>query len=283
MSQVSDLVLEPMVRKLEHWHPLNEEERRAVLALPHFFRELAANQFVVWDGDRPQHSCMLASGFAYRHKLAGNGARQILSIHMKGDMIDLQNSLLGVADHNVQMITAGRIAFIPVDAIREIAFRLPAVGMAMWYETLVEGSIFREWVLNVGRRDAFTAIAHLLCEFAVRMEVAGLGQTVHYELPLTQEQLADAVGLTSVHVNRTLMRLEEAGHIRRNKRAIQIDDWKKLAKVADFEPRYLHLARVDMPPGVPAGMAGRAGGPATWLSGREFAAQAGFAPESNLS
>ena len=202
MSQVSDLVLEPLVRKLEHWHPLNEDERRAVLALPHFFRELAANQFVVWDGDRPQHSCMLASGFAYRHKLAGNGARQILSIHMKGDMIDLQNSLLGVADHNVQMITAGRVAFIPVDAVREIAFRLPAVGMAMWYETLVEGSIFREWVLNVGRRDAFTAIAHLLCEFAIRMEVAGLGQTVHYELPLTQEQLADAVGLTSVHVNR---------------------------------------------------------------------------------
>jgi CRP-like cAMP-binding protein len=254
MSTASDLVLAPMVRKLEHWHPLNDEERRAVLDLPHAVRQLESNQFVIWDGDRPQNACLLLSGFAFRHKLAGNGARQILSIHMKGDLIDLQNSLLGVADHNVQMITKGTIALIPVQAIANIAFRFPAIGLAMWYETLVEGSIFREWILNVGRRDAFTAIAHLLCEFAVRMEVAELGDTVSYELPLTQEQLADSVALTSVHVNRTLMRLEEAGHIRRSKRMIQIDNWQKLAKVADFHPRYLHLDSDAMPPNVPVAM-----------------------------
>ena len=86
---------------------------------------------------------------------------------MKGDLIDLQNSLLGTADHNVQMMTDGTLALIPIQSIVDIAFRFPAVGMAMWYETLVEGSIFREWILNVGRRDAFTAIAHLLCEFAM--------------------------------------------------------------------------------------------------------------------
>ncbi len=262
MSQLSDLVLEPMLRKLERWHPLNDEERRAVLALPHITRDLAPNQIVVWEGDRPQHACLLVSGFAFRHKLAGNGGRQILSIHMKGDLIDLQNSLLGIADHNLQMITAGGIALIPVEAVRDLAFQSPAIGMAMWYETLVEGSIFREWILNVGRRDAFTAIAHLLCEFALRMDVAELGEATKYELPLTQEQLADAVSLTPVHVNRTLMRLEAKGHIRRSKRTIQIDDWQTLAKVADFEPRYLHLFRKDMPPGVPAAMAKRKG-PAT--------------------
>jgi CRP-like cAMP-binding protein len=247
MSTTADLVLAPMLRKLELWHPLDEEERRAVLALPHVVRDLAPHQFVIWDGDRPQNVCLLISGFAVRHKIAGNGARQILSIHMKGDLIDLQNSLLGVADHNVQMITAGTIALIPVDSIRDIAFRVPAVGMAMWYETLVEASIFREWILNVGRRDAFTGIAHLLCEFALRMEVAELGRSASYELPFTQEQMADAVSLTSVHVNRTLKRLENEGHIRRSKRTIQIDNWQELAKVADFEPRYLHLARADMP------------------------------------
>ena len=166
---------------------------------------------------------------------------QILSIHMRGDLIDLQNSLLGVADHNVQMMTDGALALIPTHAIVDLAFAMPGIGMAMWYETLVEGSIFREWILNVGRRDAFTAIAHLLCEFALRSEVAGIGESTSYDLPLTQEQLADAVGLTSVHVNRTLMRLEQEGHIRRNRRNIQIDDWQNLAKVADFEPRYLHL------------------------------------------
>ena len=257
MPSTPDHVLALLVRKLEHWHPLDEAERRALLTLPHSTRDLPANQVVIWDGDRPQHTCLLVSGFAIRHKLAGNGGRQIMSIHMKGDLIDLQNSLLGRADHNVQMITAGTIAMIPVHAIRDIAFNYPAIGMAMWYETLVEASIFREWILNVGRRDAFTAIAHLLCEFALRMEVAELGQSVNYELPFTQEQLADAVSLTSVHVNRTLMRLEEEGHIRRSKRTIQIDDWQKLAKVADFDPRYLHLRGIDMPPGIPAIVAER--------------------------
>jgi CRP-like cAMP-binding protein len=164
---------------------------------------------------------------------------------MKGDLVDLQNSLLGTADHNVQMLTAGDVALIPVEAIRDLAFRRPNVGMAMWYETLVEGSIFREWVLNIGRRDARTRIAHLLCEFALRLERAELGQPTTYELPITQEQLADAVALTSVHVNRTLMKLESEGLITRTKRIISIVDWKRLVRVADFEPRYLHLDRAQ--------------------------------------
>lgn len=251
-------VLAPLVRKLEQWHPLSDEERNALLTLPHVSRDLKAHQFVVWDGDRPQNACLLLSGFAYRHKLAGNGSRQILSIHVKGDLIDLQNSLLGTADHNVQMMTDGTLALIPIQAIVDLAFRLPAVGMAMWYETLVEGSIFREWILNVGRRDAFTAIAHLLCEFAMRAEAAEVGQAVSYELPLTQEQMADAVGLTSVHVNRTLKRLEEEGHIRRSRRMIEIDDWQNLAKVADFEPRYLHFRNGAMLPGAPSRLTERA-------------------------
>jgi CRP-like cAMP-binding protein len=251
----SDHILAPMVRKLEQWHALGDDERAAILNLPHLVRDLKAHQYVVWDGDKPQHACLILSGFAYRHKLAGNGARQILSIHMRGDMVDLQNSLLGTADHSVQMMTDGTLALIPIQAVIDLAFRMPAVGIAMWYDTLVDGSVFREWILNVGRRDAFTAIAHLLCEFAIRAEAAEIGQTAHYELPLTQEQLADAVGLTAVHVNRTLMRLEEEGHIRRNRRVIEIDNWQNLAKVADFEPRYLHFRNGARLPGAPSALA----------------------------
>lgn len=220
---------------------MNEADTAAVYALPCVERTLEAGQYIVWDGDKPTVSCMLLSGFAYRHKLAGNGGRQILSIHMKGDLVDLQNSLLGVADHNVQMLTSGRLALVPVEAIRDIAFAHPAVGMAMWQETLVEGSIFREWILNMGRRDARTRIAHLLCEIALRMELAGLGKQTEYELPITQEQLADAVSLTPVHVNRTLMRLEADGFITRSKRMIVIVDWQAMARLADFNPRYLHV------------------------------------------
>jgi CRP-like cAMP-binding protein len=248
----TDQVLAPLVHKLEQWHSFNDTERHALLELPHTVRQLKANQYIVWDGDRPQNTCLLLDGYAYRHKLAGTGGRQILSIHMRGDLIDLQNSLLGVADHNVQMMTEGTVALIPIQAIVDIAFQLPAIGMAMWYETLVEGSIFREWILNVGRRDAFTAIGHLLCEFAMRAEAAEISHATSYELPLTQEQLADATGLTSVHVNRTLMRLEQEGHIRRSRRAIEIDDWQALAKVADFEPRYLHFRNGARLPSAPS-------------------------------
>jgi CRP-like cAMP-binding protein len=232
-----------MVRKLSQHRPLDQSDREAILNLPVSPRRLKPGQYLVWDGDRPQQTCLLLSGFAMRHKEAGNGGRQILSIHMRGDVLDLQNSMLGMADHNVQMLTAGEVGMIPVEAMRDIAFRHPAVGLAMWYETLIEGSIFREWLVNIGRRDARTRIAHLLCEIALRMEVAGLGRSTSYELPITQEQLADSVALTSVHVNRTLMRLEEERLITRTKREVTVIDWERLVSAADFEPRYLHLER----------------------------------------
>jgi len=118
----------------------------------------------------------------------------------------------------------------------------PRVGHAMWIDTLVDASIFREWITNVGRRDARTRIAHLLCEFSVRLRVAGLGADTHYELPMTQEQLADTTGLTSVHINRVMKALGQEGLISRpNPRSIRIGDWRALAEAGDFDTNYLHL------------------------------------------
>ena len=230
-----------MVRKLERWHPLNQDERAAVLALPFIRRKLKRGDRIVWEGDRPQHTCLLLSGFAYRHKVADNGRRQILSIHMKGDLLDLQNALLPIADHNLQMLSAGELALMPLEAVRDLAQRMPNVAIALWRETLVEGSIFREWILNIGRRNARARIGHLLCELAVRLEVAELGNQSEYVLPITQEQLADAVSLTAVHVNRMLKSLEKEGYISRTNKRIAISDWQKLATVGDFDPRYLHI------------------------------------------
>lgn len=230
-----------LVRKLERWAPLDARDQAAILALPHQVRALDSGHHLVWEGDRPQHCCVLLSGFAFRHKSAGHGGRQILSVHMPGDAVDLQNSLLGVADHGVQMLTAGDVALIPIEAVKDIAFAHPPIGLAMWYDTLVDGSIFREWITNVGQRDARTRIAHLLCEIGLRLEQTGLADRSHYELPITQEQLADAVGLTSVHVNRTLKALGEDGYITRSHRMISVSDWTRLAKVGDFNARYLHV------------------------------------------
>ena len=234
--------LEPLARKLEYWNPLPPEDRAALLALPHVLKEVDPHYLIVRERDIAVYSCVMLSGYSIRHKMVANGQRQIVAIHMKGEMVDLQNSLLGVADHSVEMLTHGKIAMIPREAIRRIAFERPAIGMAMWLDTLVDASIFREWIANVGRRDARTRLAHLLCEFALRMQVAGLGRQSNYELPMTQEQLADTTGMTAVHVNRCMRSLERDGLIERSSpRGVTIGNWKKLATAGDFDSTYLHL------------------------------------------
>ena len=234
--------LEPLVNKLAYRRMLSFEDRAALIALPHTIKNLHANDYVVREFDRPTQSCVMLSGYSVRHKIVAGGKRQIVAIHMKGEIVDLQNSYLGQADHAVQMLTAGKVAMIPVEEIDRIAFERPEIGRAMWIDTLVDGSIFREWISNIGRRDARTRLAHLLCEFSLRLEVAGLGQQTDYELPMTQEQLGDATGLTPVHINRTLQALEADGLIKRaTPRSIYIGDWRKLADVGDFNSAYLHM------------------------------------------
>jgi CRP-like cAMP-binding protein len=232
--------LMPMLRKLERRGRLGDGDREALVALPHQLRRVGAGAHLVRDGDRPDFCCVLLSGFAYRHKITGEGGRQVIAIHMEGDFVDLQNTLLPVSDHNVQMLTDGDVAYVPRDAVRELALARPAIGVALWTDTLIDGSIFREWVVNVGRRDARSRIAHILCEFSLRLEAAGLAKDHRYELPMTQEQLADAVGLTSVHVNRVLRQLAEEGLISRERRSIVIEDWSRMREAGDFNERYLH-------------------------------------------
>ena len=228
--------------KLAYRTKLSAEDRAAVEALPFTAKMVERGQFIVRERELATFSCLMLDGFSIRSKLMATGDRQIVAIHMKGEMVDLQNSMLKVADHSVQMLTAGRVALIPREEIIRLTLERPTVGHAMWIDTLVDASIFREWIANVGRRDARTRVAHLLCEFSLRLKVAGLGEETEYALPMTQEQLADATGLTSVHINRTLKALEKDGLIERsNPRVIQIGDWRKLAAAGDFDSNYLHL------------------------------------------
>jgi CRP-like cAMP-binding protein len=231
---------EKMIRRLERRAPLGEAGRQALFALPHTIRKLPPAGHIVRDGDRPDHICLLLTGFAHRYKLTGEGGRQIISIHMASEFVDLQNGLLSIADHSVQTLTETEAAFIPRRAVEELMLGHPAIGRALWIDTLIDASIFREWVVNVGRRDSRARVAHLLCEFSLRMEAAGLASNHHYELPMTQEQLADAVGLTSVHVNRVLKQLGQEGLISRDRRSIVIEDWRGLREAGDFNERYLH-------------------------------------------
>jgi len=128
MSDEAMSPLAPMLRKLEYWANFSQSDREALLALPHSFKAIELGKMVVREGDKPTHSCLLRSGFLYRHKIVAEGARQIVAIHMSGDMVDLQNSLLGTADHNLQALTRAEVAFIPGEALQEIAFARPAMN-----------------------------------------------------------------------------------------------------------------------------------------------------------
>lgn len=236
---------EKLVRRLQRRSPLGEDDRRALLSLPHNVKKLAAGAHIIRDGDPAEHCSLILSGFAYRYKITGEGGRQIISFHVAAEFVDLQNSLLGIADHSVQMLTEAEIALIPANAVQDLAMTRPAIARTLWIDTLIDASIFREWVVNVGRRDSRARIAHLLCEFSLRLEAAGLASNHHYELPMTQEQLADAVGLTSVHVNRVLKQLAEEGLIRRDRRSITIENWSRMRAAGDFNERYLHHDAMD--------------------------------------
>jgi CRP-like cAMP-binding protein len=232
--------LQRLAHKLNIHHSLSPADKAAILALPHRLRWLEAQSYTMREGDRPDRCAILVSGYAYRHKLTGDGERQILSLHIPGDALDFQNMFLSESDHNVQTLTRAQIAEVPRQPLEDLVLSHPAVGRAIMIHTLVEASIFREWVVNVGRRDARSRISHLLCEFAYRMTTHGLAPSGSYELPITQEQLADATGLTAVHVNRVLKGLQADGLIDRNRRIVTFPDWQRLRDVADFNPRYLH-------------------------------------------
>ena len=235
--------IERIVRRLESRSRLEEDDREALRALPYVHKTLEAASYMVREGEKPENCMILLSGFAYRHKVTGEGGRQILSVHMPGEFLDLQNSFLEVADHNVQALTRVEIVSLPVAALQAIASERPRIARAMWIDTLIDAAIFREWIVNVGRRDSITRISHLLCEFALRLRAAGLGDEHGYSLPMTQEQIADCTGLTPVHVNRVLQELGRRALIDRQKRLITITDWDTLRHIGDFSSRYLHIER----------------------------------------
>jgi CRP-like cAMP-binding protein len=234
--------LNTLVHKLALLADLDEEDRLALRRLPCSVASVRTGHHLVREGAAPTDCCLLVDGYACRYKVTAGGGRQIVSFHMRGDILDLQHLLLSQADHHVQAFTAATVAWIPNAALHAVARGRPRIGDALWKDTLIDASIFREWVLNVGRRDAKARIAHMLCEFLVRCEAAGLGSAERIDLPMTQEHIADATGLTSVHVNRMLRALEEDGVIHRRGREMRVRDWELMKRVADFDPVYLHSA-----------------------------------------
>jgi CRP-like cAMP-binding protein len=235
-------IFEPLFKRWARGVRLPDEDKRALASLGWSRKEYAREAYLAREGEPTRTCTLLLRGLAFRQKLVSNGARQIISIHIPGEILDLQNCLLEVADHNVQAMTRCTVATVHKDALLQLSAERPGVREALWLDSMIDASIFREWVVNVGRRDAKQRIAHLLCELAARLKASGMGDGPMYDFPLTQEQIADATGLTAVHTNRTLQALRKSGLINLSASKLTIVDWNALAEAGDFSERYLHHA-----------------------------------------
>jgi CRP-like cAMP-binding protein len=230
-----------VIRKLESIDGITEDEKQALLALPVTVKTVEADQDIVTEKQRPSQSCLILEGFVCRYKLLEGGKRQIMSFHTPGDMPDLQSLVLKVMDHNIGTLTPSKLAFVSHDAVRELLRRYPRLTEILWRDTLIDSAIFREWMVGLGRREAYARIAHLMCELYVRLRAVGLADGDGYELPLTQAELGDALGLSTVHVNRVLKELRLGGLVVLKGKHLIIPDWERLKQAGEFDPTYLHV------------------------------------------
>ena len=218
---------------------LSTEEQQAILNLPGQTVQVEANRDFVRLGETVGHSCLIVAGFVGRFGQNAEGGRQITALHIPGDMADLHSVVQPEGTSALQAISTATIMRIPHHAIRAAAGRYPALAEALWRDCMVDAAILSQWVVNVGRRDAKSRIAHLLCETAWRFRVEPSTAQSLFSFPLTQAQLGDATGLTPVHVNRTIKILREEGIADVSKGMARIHDWQGLVQIGDFDPTYL--------------------------------------------
>ncbi|GJE41485.1 Crp/Fnr family transcriptional regulator [Methylobacterium soli] len=244
MSSASDIhSLTMLIRKLESIATLTNEERQAILSLPAKTRVLQPGQDIARDGDKPSQCCLILNGWACRYKVLGEGRKQIFSFHIPGDIPDLQSLHIHTMDHSLATLTEATVAFIPHESMRELTTRFPGVKAALWRDTLVDAAIFREWMIGMGRKSAFGRIAHLFCEMYLKLQAVGLAGGYRYPLPITQIDIGDALGLSNVHVNRTLQAMRGKGLISLRSNTLVIEAWDELMRVSEFDPTYLHLEK----------------------------------------
>jgi CRP-like cAMP-binding protein len=230
----------PIIRNLDSTFRLSDQERTALEDLPMQIQAIRADQDIVREGDRPSRCFALLDGYTATYKMTGDGKRQIHSWHIPGDIPDLQSLHLRVLDNSVVTLTPCRVGFIQHEVLRELCRKQPRIMEAFWRQTLIDAAIFREWMTNIGRREAYSRMAHIICEWIVRMRAVGLVQDHTCDLPMTQGELADAMGVSTVHVNRVLQELRGDGLITLKGSRLEVLDWEQLKQAGDFDPTYLH-------------------------------------------
>jgi len=202
-----------------------------------------AHTDIISEGDRPTHVIIMLEGWACRYKVLANGNRQIMAFLLPGDLCDPHIFILDRMDHSIGLLTDAKLAFIPKETIIGLTDRCPQIARGFWWSTLVDEAILRHWLLNLGQREAYDRIAHLFCELWDRLTQVGLRSGNLIEVPLTQEQLGDTMGLTSIHINRMIKRMRDEELIEVQNKRLRILDIERLREVAGYDPLYLHLKR----------------------------------------
>jgi CRP-like cAMP-binding protein len=208
--------------------------------MPTTVKSFSDGAYILRDGDKSSHCCLLLEGFLARHKIAGDRS-QILSFHVPGDIPDLQTLHLPLMDHDLTSVGRSTVAFISHDWFNRTLDQAPSLAHVFWREILIDAAVYREWIANIGARDAIARIAHLICEIEARLAAVGLVSGNSFNVPFTQRNLADACGLSNVHVNRTLQELRTRGLIVWEGRTVTILKRSDLEFVGDFQANYLHL------------------------------------------
>lgn len=230
--------LQPFVDRLATHSSLSQEEREAILRLPFRTYKSAAHRDIVRLGEWVDHTCFILNGLVGRFGQNADGARQITALHISGDMADLHSVVLPRGTSALQALAETTVLKVPHAALRAAAARYPAIAEAFWRACSIDAAILSQWVVNVGRRDSRTRVAHLLCEMAVRYG-ANVNPQGSYELRMTQNHLADATAMTAVHTNRTLQALRASGLARLAYGRVEILDWEELRAAGEFDPGYL--------------------------------------------
>lgn len=229
--------------KLNVYAKLSQDERAALAAVSTSTVSVSPRRDVVREGDRPHVVRLVLSGWACRYKTTPDGHRQIVGLFIPGDFCDLNVYVLRHMDHSIGALTTIKVAEITPEQIEQLMDDHPRVARALWWHELVNASIQREWLLNVGARGAYERLAHLFVEMFFRMRAVGLAEQDSCEFPLTQDDLGDVTGLTAVHINRTLQELRREGLVELERRRLRIPDLDALMQAAQFNPNYLHLDR----------------------------------------
>lgn len=238
-----------LVRKMESFVRLSDDDTAALDKIWNGARHVVAPQGdIVREGDPPGVIRVLMKGWACRYKLLGDGRRQIVSFFLPGDIFDLNMFVLKKMDHSIRALSPVQYVSLSHVEFERLTFGHPRILQALWWETLVNAAIQREWTVNLGQRSALERLAHLLCELHVRLKVIGLVSGKTCEFPITQVEIADTLGLTAVHVSRTLKQLRGQGLIRLSGSQLEILDFEGLCHVAMFDANYLHLEREETIP-----------------------------------